>query len=166
MSKRRLKQILIIAAGALLLVVIFLPSINSAWCAYVMPVGFSDANMSGTFSSDQSFSVSGRMFLKPAKQNLVEGETCEVDTVVYYNLWSLYRPGKIVRTRVVGTVWDNLIQGSNYGVPVTYKGCEEFVSRKHSQDEPGIQYLAFPGETTIGSYRTSGPDDFGHFQLR
>lgn len=153
MAKRRWKRILLIATIVVLVLMILLPPINSAWCAHVTPAGFSEDGMSGAFSSDRYSFVSRRLFVKLPKQELSCGEPCEVEAIVYYNLWSLYRPGQILRTHLTATVFDNQIVGGNLSAPARSSG------------EPLIQYLGIPGTITVGSYRASDPADFGHFVI-
>ena len=163
MSKAKLKRVIWIMAIALLGLAIVLPAINWAWCAYAIPAEFSGAGMSGTFHSDRYFSVSGHLFVKPIKPDLSCGETCEVEAILYYNLWSFYRPGQTVRTRLACTVFDNQVEGSNFSAPARYERAVEFTARQRDQGEPLIRLIGIPGSTTVGSYRTADPDDVGHF---
>ncbi len=165
MPRRRLRRFALVAVIAILGLALILPVVNWIWREHVIPAEFSGSGMSGTFRSDQYFSVSGRLFLEPMKSDLSSGETCEVDAILYYNLWSQYRPGQTVRTRLTCTVFDNQIEGSNFSAPASYEGSAEFVARKRGQDEPMIRFTGLPGSITVGSYNTATPDDAGHFVL-
>ena len=142
-----------IIAAIHVVVIVLVPIANSFYCNQKLPDKFSEVP-NGKFSSDVTRFISGKIFINGDFSDMVCGETREVEVAIYYNLWSFYRPGQVVRTQLACTVYDNQIQGDTDRIPT------------QDTSAPRITILALPGESLVGVYKTANPGDHGHFTIQ
>jgi hypothetical protein len=157
---RRLRWFLIIV-GAVAVLVVGLWITNYLWSRSRIPGDFA-SGLQGTFRSDVVCLVSGRLYVRNDFRDMSCGQTREFDVAIYYDLWSLYRPGQVVYTRLAVTVGGDRIEGSNFGIPATFHE-DTILSRARNPGEPLIEVVALSVAPIVGAYCAAEPSDRGHF---
>ena len=144
---RKLFKRLLIIAAIHVVVLILIPAANYINCRLQLPDEFKNS-LQGKFSSDDTAFVSGRVFVNKDFSDMNPGESQEVDIAIYYNFWSFHKPAQIVQTRLTCTKYEGLVTAST-----------------PANSALQLKILALPGKPLIGVYRTTGPDDYGHFTI-
>src|SRR5262249_23687119 len=90
----------------------------NAWRGSLGVRALPQGKWSGEWKSDVYPLISGRLFAV-FPDPVPRDEDFEVDVVIYYNLWCLYRPGQTIRSRFVGRInADNTGGGGNEEAPI------------------------------------------------
>jgi|GEM_PF-2074206 len=145
-------------------------AVNS-WRASKAARSLPGANWSGRWHSTVVPLVAGRLFAT-LPTPLPKDQPFDVEVVIYYKLWCLYRPGQAVRAKFTGQCRvGETAGGSNAdaAIPVPFR-----LTIKSVPGVPGmgtrqvIEYVATGDDTSfviVGGYRSAFPMDFGCFSL-
>jgi len=154
----------------LVITIIILRLMNKIRFVYSRNSHLSDFNYIGEWNSKMA-PVSGRILVK-IPYPLPENQQFEIDSVVYYNLFSLFRSGQFVPMKLEGLVTNQQTSsGSNSETPIVIPPTITFKSKvlNKSDKEQKIEYVSTFDKkyTTItGGYLSESPFDIGVFSLR
>jgi hypothetical protein len=166
---KKWKKRLLIAIGVAAGLLILAPVANAILFRTSVPLGLSVAKWEGEWHSEAYPLVSGRIVAK-LPGPIPTDRVFMVDTFVYYNLWSFYRPGGRLLTSLEGNFGESHSSGTNEDDPgrapthLTFK-----FKGGPGPDSHIIDYTATIDEDQtiiVGGFRSENPDDVGLFTLR
>ena len=131
---------------------------------------FSESNWNGTWNSSEYALVSGKVLTTIPENHKAEFKS---ETLIYYNIWSLYKPGQNRIVELSGNFSESDINGNNIGqkrqpnenrepIRKFFKakmsiGNGQFIEYDGIKDNDGIEIS--------GEYDSSYPKDKGIFAL-
>ena len=137
------------------------------WYHTQVPIGFSNANWSGHWKTEQ-IGLSGRLLVK-LPEPLPIDEDFQAEALVYYPIYSGWRMGQFVKMDFKGrfTPDNPSSSGQNSNeIPGAGGGMLKFKGVAGNQV---VEYAALinPRQTRIvGGYLSKSPDDYGSFSIR
>ncbi len=168
---KKLKKIALVIIIAVIAILILVPVDNTFVFRSSTPVDLSDARWQGEWRSEAYPMISGKIVADlpdPAPTN----RTFQVDTFVYYNLWSLFRPGGKLRTSLTGLVESGKSSGTNVGSDTQLHAPTQITFKFKGGPGPDSQIIDYVATAdthwTIiaGDYRSARPADMGVFTLK
>ena len=159
----------IITVGVLVLLVI---AANEIVYRVHIPDAFADANWSGTWDSAYSKLINGRV-LTTIPDPIEENVAFESPMLIYYNLWSPYKPGQVKTVKLSGSFGDENIQGEsniNDSLADDHKALLAHYLKAYLVFDTG-QQIEYTGMKVIddtkilGDYISTLPGDRGEFKL-
>lgn len=146
-----------------------LPIVDRVWFAFRVPTDFANVPWRGNWNSEQVPLVSGQLLVKMPDKVPID-QQFEVETLVYYCLWSPYRTGSTVRVKMIGYfAADKSGGGSNAESPAIER--PHYIFKLKSGDSLSAQRIDYAATSNadmtmlIGSYRSTHPGDIGRFGL-
>ncbi|UKM66592.1 hypothetical protein GSB9_03182 [Flavobacteriaceae bacterium GSB9] len=161
-----LKRILITIL--ILFVVVFIS--NEIVYKTSIPENFAESNWNGKWNSSEYTLVSGKVLTTIPENHNAEFKS---ETLIYYNLWSLYKPGQSKIVELSGNFSESDINGNNVGQKSQPNENRES-NRRFFKAKMAIgngQFIEYDGMkdndgTGInGEYDSSYPKDKGTFEL-
>ena len=123
----------------------------------------------GDWKSDRYMLTSGRLVVR-LPDPIPKDQEFDVDSLVYYRIWSPYRTGRTMPMKMVGYLATNQSGGgSNAASPVVVP--QHYTFKFKGGDDPSAQLIDYVAtsdtEDTIivGGYRSRSPHDLGRFAL-
>jgi len=169
MKKRIFKAIKWILTTVLTLLIILFIS-NEIVYRTLIPNDFSESNWSGKWNSSDYALISGKVLTKiPNNYN----KEFKSKTLIYYNLWSLYKPGQIKIVELSGNFSTTRINGNNLNQkrepnkPSKSK-LRLFKAKIDIGNGQVIEYSGIKDSNEIqinGNYNSNSPSDKGTFKL-
>ncbi|TXG36692.1 hypothetical protein [Seonamhaeicola maritimus] len=169
MKKRLLKILKRILITVLILFVIVFIS-NEIVYRTSIPENFEESNWNGKWSSSEYALISGKVLTTIPEKNNTDFKS---ETLIYYNLWSLYKPGQNKIVELSGNFSESDINGNNLAQkrrpnervqsnPSFFKaklsfGNGQLIEYGGIKDNDGIEIN--------GEYDSSFPMDKGTFEL-
>jgi hypothetical protein len=136
-----------------------------------IPENFAESNWNGKWNSSKYALVSGKVLTTIPENHNTEFKS---ETLIYYNLWSLYKPGQNKIVELSGNFSKSDINGNNVGQkrrpnenresnPRLFKakisiGNGQFIEYDGMKDNDGFEIS--------GKYYSSFPNDKGTFKLK
>ncbi|WP_040278989.1 hypothetical protein [Psychroserpens damuponensis] len=169
MKNRFLKIIKRILISILILFVVVFIS-NEIIYRTSIPENFAESNWNGKWNSSEYALVSGKVLTTIPDNNNAEFKS---ETLIYYNLWSLYKPGQNKIVELTGNFSESDINGNNIGQKRRPNENAESNRRffKAKMSIGNGQFIEYDGikkddGTEIsGDYDSSFPKDKGKFEL-
>ena len=169
MKNRFLKIIKRILITVLILFVVVFIS-NEIVYRTSIPENFAESNWTGKWNSSEYALVSGKVLTTIPENNNDEFKS---EMLIYYNLWSLYKPGQNKMVELSGDFSELDINGSNIGQKRRPNENRES-SRRFFKAKMSIgngQFIEYDGMKDndgieiSGEYESSYPKDKGTFEL-
>jgi hypothetical protein len=146
------------------------------WYRTQIPVGFYNANWTGTWQTKVWGSFSGRLLVR-LPDPLPQNEEFKAEALVYYPIYFGWKPGQFVKmdftgrfspdgTATSGETTNRIDGGENLGKFKEKGGKPSF---KGIAGDQTVDYTAIltPSKTRmIGAYLSQGPYDYGFFSMR
>lgn len=169
MKSRFLKTVKRILITALVLLLVLI-SANEIVYRNSIPDHFANANWSGKWHSSEYYLVSGKVLTTIPADNYADFKS---ETLIYYNLWSLYKPGQKQILKLSGNFSEADINGNNSDQksPLNTRNEAHLSSFKAKMSIGKGQYLEYDGMKEYdgvkicGKYDSSFPLDEGTFEL-
>ena len=170
--KNKLLKILkrtLITVG-MLFVLIFLA--NEIVYRINIPNEFVDANWSGKWNSSEYKLVSGKV-LTNIPSPIIENSSFKSQTVLYYNIWSIYKPGQIKVVEMNGTFGSGNFNGKSELGDKNLDDFEPFISNYFKakvsfSNGQNIEYTGMKwleNRKIFGNYVSEYPSDLGEFEI-
>ncbi|SHI77802.1 hypothetical protein [Aquimarina spongiae] len=169
MKNRFLKIIKRILITILILFVVVVIS-NEVVYRSSIPKNFTESNWDGNWNSSEYALVSGKVLTTIPENNNSEFKS---ETFIYYNLWSLYKPGQNKTVELSGNFSESYFNGNNIGQKGRRNENPESNRRffKAKMSIGNGQFIEYDGMKNIhgieisGEYDSSYPRDKGTFEL-
>jgi len=137
-----------------------------------IPEEFEHANWSGKWSSSEYKLVGGKV-LTSIPTPIIENSEFKSPTLLYYNIWSLYKPGQIKVVEMNGLFGRENFKGNNELDNKNLDDLEPFTSNyfKAKITFDNGQLIEYDGlkwkdnEEIFGDYVSKFPSDSGEFEL-
>lgn len=152
----------------LLAIYLLLGLANSLWFRTRLPLGFQNANWTGTWETRRYSGLSGTLLVR-LPDPLPEDVDFKVEALVYYPIYSGWKTGQFVKMDFIGHFSPTDPASTGETTNLIPSGGGGKFSFKGSAEGQVVEYSALidPTRTQIvGGYISSQPDDFGHFSLR
>ena len=135
-----------------------------------IPENFTDPNWDGKWNSSKYVLVSGKVLTTIPENNNSEFKS---KTLLYYNLWSLYKPGQNKIVELSGNFSESDINGNNIEQKRRpnenhESNCRFFKAKMSIGNGQFIEYNGMKNNNGIemsGKYYSSYPRDKGTFKL-
>jgi hypothetical protein len=135
------------------------------WYRTQIPVGFLDANWSGTWETKNYGGLSGRLLVR-LPDPLPVDEDFEAEALVYYPIYSVWKTGQFVKMDFGGRYSPNTAtSGGQSTNPIPAAGVLKFKGTAGSQV---VEYSALVDESQtriVGGYLSYDPYDYGVFLI-
>ncbi len=168
--KNRLLKILkrILITILILFVLVFIS--NEVVYRTSIPENFAESNWNGKWNSSEYALVSGKVLTTIPENHSAEFKS---ETLIYYNLWSLYKPGQNKIVELSGNFSESDINGNNVGQKRRPNENREsnhrfFKAKMSIGNGQLIEYDGMKvndGTEISGEYDSSYPKDKGTFEL-
>lgn len=153
---------------ACLLLYVAIGALNQLWFRTQMPVGFYDANWSGTWQTRNYGNMSGKLVVR-LPDPLPQDVEFKVEALVYYPIYSVWKTGQFVKMDFIGHFSPNEATSAGQSTnEIPGKGGGK-LSFKGSTDGQVVEYSALIDESRtriVGGYLSTNPYDYGHFAVR
>jgi hypothetical protein len=137
-----------------------------AWYRTQIPVGFRDANWSGSWETKGYGGLSGRLLVR-LSDPLPENEDFKAEALVYYPIYSVWKTGQFVKMDFSGRYSPDAPTSAGQSTnPIPGGGVLKFKGMAGSQV---VEYSALVDETRtriVGGYLSRDPYDYGLFFIR
>lgn len=151
---------------ALLAVFVLLKLADFAWYRSQIPIGFRDANWSGSWQTKGYGGLSGKLLVR-LPDPLPEDEGFKAEALVYYPIYSVWKTGQFVKMDFVGRYSPNAPASDGRSAnPIPAGGVLKF---KGEAGRQVVEYAALIDETQtriVGGYLSKAPTDYGQFFIR
>ena len=152
----------------LLAIIVGLQIANAIRFTVVRPADMAGGVWEGEWSSDSYPLIGGRLIAE-LPDPIPVGKPFEAQVLVYYNLWSLHRPGGTLRMTVDGYFGGS---GAGSGGTGDFPDSRPVVTFKwkgggdgRSQSVEYVAVLGYAARQMVGGYVSDGPNDLGRFTL-
>jgi len=137
-----------------------------------IPDEFENANWSGKWNSSEYKLVGGKV-LTSIPTPIIENSEFESQTLLYYNIWSLYKPGQSKIVKMNGTFGRENFKGNSELGNKNLNDLEPFTSNffKAKISVGNGQQIEYSGmkwkenKEIFGDYVSKYPADIGEFEL-
>lgn len=170
--KKRLSKIFLRIVGIGILIILIANISNSIILKSSIPDKFKDANWKGSWKSG-SFSLIGGKIIANLPDEIPNNEEFEVDAMIYYNVWSIYKTGGIMEFKLIGMLGsDNSGSGENIvkdNRELKPSPSFNFKAKVFGSGNQKIDYLGISNRNKtiiVGGYKSSNPDDLGNFKIK
>ena len=170
--KSKLFNILFKLSGIALLLIFGLTLANTIIYRYSVPDKYQNSNWVGKWESS-NFSLIGGKIIANLPAEIPTNEEFEVDAMIYYDIWSIYKMGGIKEFKLIG-----MLGGDNSG-----GGQNKVKENRELKTSPSLNFkakifglggqeidysgIANKGKTMIvGGYKSSSPRDIGNFEIK
>ena len=152
----------------MILVVVFIS--NEIVYSTSIPENFAESNWNGKWNSSEYAFVSGKVLTTIPENNNSEFKS---KTLIYYNLWSIYKPGQNKIVELSGNFSESDVNGNNIGQKRRPNESGEsnrrfFKAKMSIGKRQFIEYDGMKdddGSKISGDYDSSFPKDKGTFEL-
>jgi len=165
------KKIALVIIIAVIAIRIIVPMVNTVVFRSSTPADLSDARWQGEWRSEAHPMISGKI-VADLPDPIPTNGTFQVDTFVYYNLWSLFRPGGKLRTSLTGSVAPGKSSGTNVDSDAQLHAPIQITFQFKGGPGPDSQVIDYVATADthwtiiVGGYRSAGPADMGIFTLK
>jgi hypothetical protein len=140
---------------------------DAVWFRTQIPVGFLNANWSGSWRTDQYRGFSGRLLVR-LPDPLSENEDFAAEALVYYPIYCAWRTGQFVKMDFTGHFSPDApaSAGQSTRAPPEGGGKLKFKGVAGSQVVEYVALLDPSCRRIVGGYLSRGPYDYGSFAIR
>lgn len=168
---KKLKKLALVVIIAVVGLRILVPVVNTIVFRFSTPPDLADARWKGEWHSEAFPMISGRI-VADLPDPIPTNGTFQVDTFVYYNLWSLFRPGGKLLTSLTGSVAPGRTSGTNVDSDAELHAPIQITFQFKGGPGPDSQVVDYVATADtywtiiVGGYRSAGPADMGIFTLK
>lgn len=166
-SARKWGKRLLWVLPALLAVYCVVKLADFVWFRSQIPIGFQDANWSGSWQTEQYGSLSGRLLVR-LPDPLPENQDFKAEALVYYPVFSGWKTGQFVKMDFTGHFSPDAPASAGQSAnPIPGGGGK--LKFKGVAGKQVVEYVALIDETRtriVGGYLSSSPYDYGFFAIR
>ncbi len=137
------------------------------WFRSQVPIGFQNANWSGSWQTEQYGSLSGRLLVR-LPDPLPEAQGFRAEALVYYPIYSVWKTGQFVKMDFAGQFSPDAPTSAGQSTNSIPSGGGKLKFQGVAGDQV-VEYVAIldPTRTKIvGGYRSRSPSDYGYFTIR
>jgi hypothetical protein len=165
-SARRWGRRLLWLLPTLLAIYLLVKLADFAWYRTQIPVGFHNANWSGSWETKGYGGLSGRLLVR-LPDPLTEDQDFKVEALVYYPIYSVWKTGQFVKMDLSGRYSPGASTSAGQSTnPIPSGGLLKF---KGIAGRQVVEYSALVDESRtriVGGYLSREPDDYGYFFIR
>ena len=136
------------------------------WFRAPVPIGFTNANWSGSWETKQFGALSGRLLVR-LPDPIPENEAFQAEALVYYPIYSVWKTGQFVKMDFMGSFDADGVSSTGESTnPIPGGGNLKF---KGIAGDQVVDYTALINDTRTriaGGYLSRDPYDMGHFFIR
>ena len=169
--KVKLKVLLLKIVGIGLLVILLGLLANSIILKSSIPERFIDAKWEGTWKSS-SFSIVGGKIIANLPDEIPNNREFKVDAMIYYNIWSFYKIGRIKEFQLIGMLGSNNSGGGENIIKANRElklnSSISFKAELRGSGNQKIEYLGISNNKKsiiVGGYKSLRPNDLGNFKI-
>jgi hypothetical protein len=136
-----------------------------AWYRASIPVGFHDANWSGSWET-KCYGLSGRLLVR-LPDPLPEDVEFKAEALAYYPIYSVWKTGQFVKMDFAGRY--SPASPSSGGKSTNAIPGGGMLKFKGVVGNQSVEYAALVDESRtriVGGYLSRDPDDYGHFFIK
>lgn len=170
--KGKLTKIFFKIAGIGILIILIANITNAIFLKSSIPEKFKDAKWEGNWKSG-SFSLIGGKIIANLPEEIPNNEEFEVEAMIYYNIWSIYKMGGIKEFKLIGMLGDD---NSGGGENMVKENRElkpspsfNFKAKVFGSGNQKIDYSGIANRSKsiiVGGYKSSNPGDLGNFKIK
>ena len=165
-SARRWGRRLLWVLPALLAVCLLVRLADFTWYRSQIPIGFRNANWSGSWETKVYGGLSGRLLVR-LPDPLPEDQDFKAEALVYYPIYSVWKTGQFVKMDFGGRYSPGAPTSAGQSTnPIPAGGVLKF---KGMAGRQVVEYSALVDESRtriVGGYLSRDPYDYGHFFIR
>ena len=168
---KKLRKITLVVIIVVVIICILVPVANEIVFHVSIPADLAEAKWRGEWYSEAYPIISGKIVTDlPIK--IPDTGKFQVDTFVYYNLWSLFRPGGKLRTSLTGSIDPGKYSGTNEDMDTQVYAPIQITFQLKGGPGLGNQVIDYVATADIywtimvGGYRSTEPTDIGVFTLK
>ena len=167
----KLKKMFLKIIGIGILIILIANLANTIILKSSIPNKFEDAKWEGKWKSG-NFGFVGGKIIANLPDKIPNNKEFEVDAMIYYNIWSLYKMGGIKEFKLIGMLGDDNSGGGENMVKENreIKPSSSF-NFKASVFGLGNQKIDYSGianrnkSIIVGGYKSINPGDIGNFKI-